>query len=78
VGLVNFRPFATWTDSCLENFNIGGSTDPGLENNVPVPKVFRTNVATTGNLAIGPEFLSLNNNVLESGLRTSWSMHLAC
>ncbi len=77
VGLVNFRPFATWTDSWLENLNIGGSTDTGLENNVPVPKVFRTNVATTGNLAIGPEFLALNNNVVESGLRAFWSMHLA-
>ena len=34
-GLVNFRPFATWTDHPLENLNIGGSTDTGLENNVP-------------------------------------------
>ena len=25
-GLLNFRPFATWTDHWLENFNIGGST----------------------------------------------------
>jgi hypothetical protein len=54
---------------------IGGSTDTGLENNKPVPQVFRTNVATTGNLAIGPEFLALNNNVNESGLRAFWSLH---
>jgi len=76
-GLVNFRPFATWTDHPLENLNIGGSTDTGLENNKPVPQVFRTNVATTGNLAIGPEFLALNNNVNESGLRAFWSLHMA-
>ncbi|HKI21265.1 MAG TPA: porin, partial [Isosphaeraceae bacterium] len=76
-GLVNFRPFSTWTDHWLENFNIGGSTDVGLENNTPVPQVFRTNVATTGNLAIGPEFLALNNNVNESGLRAFWSLHMA-
>ena len=70
-GLVNFRPFATWTDHWLENLNIGGSTDVGLEQNTPIPQVFRTNVATTGNLAIGPEFLALNKNVNESGLRAS-------
>ncbi len=58
-GLINFRPFATWTDHWLENFSIGGSTDTGLEQGTPVPQVFRTNVATTGNLAIGPEFLRL-------------------
>src|SRR5262249_38813008 len=33
--------------------------------------------ATTGNLAIGPEFLALNNNVNESGLRAFWSLYLA-
>jgi phosphate-selective porin OprO/OprP len=76
-GLVNFRPFANWTDHWLENLNFGGSTDTGLENNTPVPQVFRTNVATTGNLAIGPEFLALNKNVNESGLRAFWSMHIA-
>jgi phosphate-selective porin OprO/OprP len=76
-GLINFRPFGNWTDSWLENLNIGGSTDTGLENNPPIPKVFRTNVATTGNLAIGPEFLALNNNVIESGLRSFWTLHMA-
>jgi phosphate-selective porin OprO/OprP len=76
-GLVNFKPFVNWTDSWLENLNFGGSTDTGLQNNVPVPKVFRTNVATTGNLAIGPEFLALNNNVVESGLRAFWSLYMA-
>ncbi len=68
---------ATWTDHWLENFNIGGSTDTGLEQNTPVPQVFRTNVATTGNLAIGPEFLAFNKNVNESGLRAFWSLHMA-
>jgi phosphate-selective porin OprO and OprP len=77
VGLLNYRPFATWTDHPLENLSFGGSTDTGLENNVPIPQVFRTNVATTGNLAIGPEFLALNKNVMESGLRTFWSLYMA-
>ncbi len=77
VGLVNYRPFATWTDHPLENLSLGGSTDTGLENNVPIPQVFRTNVATTGNLAIGPEFLALNKNVMESGLRAFWSLYAA-
>jgi phosphate-selective porin OprO/OprP len=76
-GLLNFRPFATWTDHPLENLSIGGSLDAGLENNPPVPQVFRTNVATTGNLAIGPEFLALNKNVTEQGLRTFWSLYMA-
>src|SRR5262249_3132618 len=76
-GLVNFRPFATRTDSWLENLNIGGSTNTGLQNSAPVPRVFRTNVAVTGNLAIGPEFLTLNNNVNESGLRALWSLYMA-
>ncbi len=76
-GLVDFRPFGNWTDHWLENFSFGGSTDTGLENGVPIPQVFRTNVATTGNLAIGPEFLALNNNVRESGLRAFWSTHMA-
>ena len=68
-GLLNFRPFATWTDHPLENLSLGGSTEAGLENNIPIPVVFRTNVATTGNLALGPEFLALNKNVVESGLQ---------
>ena len=42
-----------------------------------MPQIFRTNVATTGNLAIGPEFLALNKNVNESGLRGFWSLHMA-
>ena len=57
--------------------SFGGSTDTGLQNNAPFPAVFRTNVATTGNLAIGPEFLAVNKNVLESGLRTFWSLYMA-
>jgi phosphate-selective porin OprO/OprP len=76
-GLVNFRPFATRQDSWLESLNVGGSVDFGKQNNLPIPQVMRTNVATTGNLAIGPEFLALNNNVRESGDRGFWSLHLA-
>ncbi len=45
--------------------------EPSLSSPAPqgaLPTVFRTNVDKTGNLAIGPEFLALNNNVKESGL----------
>jgi phosphate-selective porin OprO/OprP len=76
-ALVNFRPWGSNEGSLLENFSFGGSVDFGNQFNVPVPQVFRTNVATTGNLAIGPEFLELNNNVRESGDRAFWAMHLA-
>jgi phosphate-selective porin OprO/OprP len=76
-ALVNLRPFATREGNLFENLNIGGSLDAGLQNNVPVPQILRTNVATTGNLAIGPEFLALNNNVREHGYRALWSIHLA-
>ena len=66
-----------WTDHPLENLSFGGSTDTGSRTTSPFPQVFRTNVATTGNLAIGPEFLALNKNVMESGLRTFWSLYMA-
>ena len=77
VGLVNFRPYAKRQDFWLENLNFGGSFDYGKQNNIPIPQVMRTNVATTGNLAVGPEFLGLNNNVRENGDRGFWSLHLA-
>jgi phosphate-selective porin OprO/OprP len=76
-ALVNFRPYARRQEYWLENLNIGGSLVYGLQNNVPIPQIFRTNVATTGNLAVGPEFLALNNNVRENGIRSFWSLHLA-
>lgn len=76
-GLVNFRPYAKRQDSWLENLNVGGSFDYGKQDNIPIPQVLRTNVATTGNLAIGPEFLALNNNVREHGDRALWALHLA-
>ena len=44
---------------------------------MPVPTILRTNVATTGNLAIGPEFLAFNSNVREQGDRAFWALHLA-
>lgn len=76
-GLVNFRPFATRQGSWLESLNFGGSFDAGLQNNVPIPQVFRTNVATTGNLAVGPQFLALDSNVREHGYRAFWAIHMA-
>ena len=76
-GLVNFRPFATWTDHWLENFNIGGSTDTGLEQGTPVPRSFAPTSPQPGTWPSVPEFLALNKNVDESGLRAFWSLHMA-
>ena len=76
-ALINFRPFGQVEGSVFENLSFGGSVDFGNQFSPPIPQVFRTNVATTGNLAIGPEFLALNNNVRESGNRALWAMHLA-
>jgi phosphate-selective porin OprO/OprP len=76
-GLINFRPFATREDSPLENLSFGGSVEYGKQNNIPIPTVFRTNVAVTGNLAVGPEFMALNNLVREVGDHGFWAAHLA-
>ena len=56
-ALINFRPFGQVEGSVFENLSFGGSVDFGNQFSIPIPQVFRTNVATTGNLAIGPEFL---------------------
>ncbi|WP_165225398.1 OprO/OprP family phosphate-selective porin [Aquisphaera insulae] len=76
-ALINFRPFSKREGSALEALNFGGSVLTGLQNNVPIPTVLRTNVPTTGNTAIGPQFLTFNNNVRENGERNLWSLHAA-
>ncbi|QEH31664.1 Phosphate-selective porin O and P [Aquisphaera giovannonii] len=76
-ALINFRPFTKREGSVLESLNFGGSVNSGLQNSVPIPTILRTNVPTTGNTAIGPQFLTFNSNVRENGLRSLWSLHAA-
>ncbi len=76
-ALVNFRPFATWLDTPLENLNFGGSIDAGNEFGLPIPPTLRTNVPTTGNGFFGVPFLAFNPNVIESGYRVLWDLHAA-
>lgn len=76
-AFLNFKPFLTAGIPALENFNFGGSMDTGNQFNVPIPATFRTNVATSGNLINGPQFLAFNNNVRESGWRAFWALHAA-
>ena len=76
-AFINFRPWGTSKGSILENFNFGGSLEYGRQQNIPIPQTFRTNVATTGNQAVGVPFLSFNRNVTESGERALWSLHTA-
>jgi phosphate-selective porin OprO/OprP len=77
VGLVNFRPFGKAEGSVFENLNFGGSVMAGNQFNVPLPKTFRTNVATTGTGFVGVPFLSFNNGIIESGNRALWDIHAA-
>jgi phosphate-selective porin OprO/OprP len=77
MGLVSFRPFIKNEGSRFQNLTIGGSYDYGIQDSQAIPRVFRTNVATTGNLTVGVEFLALNNNVKEFGDRSFWTMHVA-
>src|SRR5262249_54818559 len=53
IAFLNVLPFKPWTDSPLENFNVGGSVVAGGEQQVPVPQTLRTLVPTAGNNVIG-------------------------
>lgn len=77
VSFLNFRPFMLRKDSLLENWNIGGSVEAGTQQNAPIPRTLRTDVATTGNINFGVPFMSFNNNVREYGQRALWSLHSA-
>lgn len=77
VGLLNFKPWLLHEGSCLQNLNFGGSFDYGDQFGTPVPRTFRTIVATTGNNIIGIPFLQLRDTVLEKGPRSLGSLHAA-
>lgn len=76
MGYINLRPWEG-SDSPLSHLNIGGSFDYGDQDQNPVPQVLRTNVPTTGNPIVGPEFLAFNPGVRESGPRSLGSLHAA-
>ena len=77
LAYVNWRPFATFVDTPLENFVFGGSVMAGNSNSTPVPSTLRTIVPTTGNSIVGVPFLSFNQNVRETGPRAFWDLHAA-
>jgi phosphate-selective porin OprO and OprP len=78
---INYRPFGDEENTLLENFNIGGSVFAGNMAQAPIPGTsaapFRTVVPTTGDTTIGVPFLTLNNNVRQSGPMAFWDLHLA-
>jgi phosphate-selective porin OprO/OprP len=76
-AFINFRPFLEQKESPLENWNIGGSVLAGTQQNAPIPRVLRTDVATTGNPVFGVPFMAFNSNIREYGQRTFWSLHSA-
>ena len=76
-SFLTYRPFGDRKDTLLENFNIGGSVFGGNQRQTPVPQTFRTVVPTTGNAAVGVPFLTLNNNVVNSGPKAFWDLHVA-
>ena len=76
-GFINWRPFGDRQETLLENFNIGGSVFAGNQHHAPIPQIFRTVVPTTGNAIVGVPFLTLNNNVVNSGPKNFWDLHAA-
>ena len=75
---VNAHPFGEWTDSLLENFNIGGSVFTGTNAQPAVPSTFRTIVPTTGNFVLGVPFLTLNAPPFrQQGPMALWDLHTA-
>jgi phosphate-selective porin OprO/OprP len=81
VSYLNFRPWANSKEyRFLEYLNLGGSVDYGNQENPTQPQSFRTSANATSNAAVNrvaPSFLALNNNIIESGIRSQWSMHAA-
>jgi phosphate-selective porin OprO and OprP len=81
IAYVNTRPFQEYAAlPALKYFNIGGSVDFGSQNNAVYPTALRTSVSGTNNpgaFNAAPSFFQWNNNVIESGVRTMWSLHTA-
>jgi phosphate-selective porin OprO and OprP len=76
-AFLNFHMFGDYEGSILENLNVGGSVLAGGNSQTPVPAVFRTIQATTGNAAVGNPFLTLSDKAFESGPMAFWDLHVA-
>lgn len=76
-GYLNARPFGDSCGGWLEHLNIGASTMFGDNNQVPVPSILRTSVATTGAGVNGIPFLTFNPGVTEQGMHAFYSAHAA-
>jgi len=76
-AFLNFHVFGDLEDSVLENLNVGGSVLAGGNSQTPVPAIFRTIQATTGNAAVGNPFLTLSDKAYESGPMAFWDLHVA-
>jgi phosphate-selective porin OprO/OprP len=79
MAYLNARPFEQG-DSLLKYLNLGGSFAYGAQNNPPVPRAWRTaanasNAGTTDTVA--PPFYVFNPTVVERGVRSFWSAHVA-
>jgi phosphate-selective porin OprO/OprP len=81
MGFLNIKPFEPWADSFLQNLQMGGSVDAGIENNPLTPAVLTTSAppspsTLTPGSAFVP-FLAFNNGVMERGYRALWELHAA-
>jgi phosphate-selective porin OprO/OprP len=84
-AFVNLTPFLKSEYTWLQNFNIGGSMNWGVQNNPIAPSNLRTNQQTstdapTSNSAASASsvpFLGFNSNVRERGVRELWELHTA-
>jgi phosphate-selective porin OprO/OprP len=81
IAFLNFKPFHNWEDSFLQNLQVGGSVDAGIEDNPLSPAVLHTSEPPNPN-TLGPglqsvPFLAFNNGVFERGYRALWELHMA-
>jgi phosphate-selective porin OprO/OprP len=81
IAYLNARPFEKAERLPFLHFlNLGGSVDAGNQFNPTVPQALRTSVSQSPNpilSQVAPAFLTFNNNVIENGWRTMWSLHAA-
>ena len=81
MAFLNFKPFEPREGFVLQNLQVGGSVDAGIENNPLSPAVLTTSEPPSpsplanGNAAV--PFLAFNNGVVERGYRALWELHTA-
>lgn len=76
---VNARPFEQG-DGFFKFFNLGGSFSYGAQNNPTIPRSWRTaaNASNSGTAeTVAPPFYTFNSSVVERGVRSFWSGHMA-